>query len=132
MSGLAAEFYEDAAGGFRWRLQAENGEIVASGESYTTEASARRGFKDAAKAFLTAVVWKDRDRRVAVTEPGKQEPGNAAERFEQALAEQAAKQKALGDATAEAFAIGVSRGEARPIWPARAFPWATKDEEATK
>lgn len=34
------EVYRDVAGGHRWRLKASNGEIVATGESYTTRYSA--------------------------------------------------------------------------------------------
>ena len=30
-------------GGFRWRLRAANGEIVASGQSYKTKAAAKKG-----------------------------------------------------------------------------------------
>ena len=36
------EVYPDAEGGWRWRLKARNGEIVAASESYTTPSSARR------------------------------------------------------------------------------------------
>jgi len=35
------EIYKDARGGYRWRLKGGNGEIVASGESYTTKANAQ-------------------------------------------------------------------------------------------
>ncbi len=35
------EIYQDVSGGYRWRLKARNGEIVAIGESYTTRYSAR-------------------------------------------------------------------------------------------
>ena len=34
------EVYQDRAGGYRWRLKAGNGEIVAVSESYTRKASA--------------------------------------------------------------------------------------------
>jgi len=34
------EAYQDRSGGYRWRLKAGNGEIVAVSESYTTKASA--------------------------------------------------------------------------------------------
>lgn len=43
------EVYEDAAGGWRWRRLAPNGEIIAVGESYTRESDARRA---AARAFM--------------------------------------------------------------------------------
>jgi uncharacterized protein YegP (UPF0339 family) len=36
------EVYQDVRGGFRWRLKAANGEIVAVSESYTTASNARR------------------------------------------------------------------------------------------
>lgn len=44
------EVFEDTAGGFRWRLKAKNGEIVAQSESYTTRENAERGAKDAQAA----------------------------------------------------------------------------------
>lgn len=34
-----------AMGGWRWRLKGGNGEIVASGESYTTEAACMNGIR---------------------------------------------------------------------------------------
>ena len=37
------EVYEDKAGAFRFRLKAGNGEIVATGEGYTTRASSHKG-----------------------------------------------------------------------------------------
>lgn len=37
--------------GWRWRVRAGNGEIVATGESYTRREDAVRGFHDAAEAF---------------------------------------------------------------------------------
>ena len=37
------EVYEDASGRFRWRLKAANGEIVASGEAYSTRSGAKEG-----------------------------------------------------------------------------------------
>jgi uncharacterized protein YegP (UPF0339 family) len=42
------EFYEDVGNGWRWRVKARNGEIVAQGEAHTNEA-------DAVRAFLGAV-----------------------------------------------------------------------------
>ncbi len=36
------EVYEDAAGSYRWRLVAGNGEKIAASEAYTTRANARR------------------------------------------------------------------------------------------
>jgi uncharacterized protein YegP (UPF0339 family) len=37
------EVYKSKSGGYRWRLKANNGEIVASGEEYTTKESAKNG-----------------------------------------------------------------------------------------
>ncbi|MFZ3416357.1 YegP family protein [Arthrobacter sp. 3Tela_A] len=37
------EVYQDKAGGFRLRLKAGNGEIIASSESYKSKASALKG-----------------------------------------------------------------------------------------
>jgi uncharacterized protein YegP (UPF0339 family) len=38
-------FYQDEAGGYRFRVLAANGEIVASSESYTRMGDARKGFE---------------------------------------------------------------------------------------
>ena len=48
------EVFQDSAGGFRWRLVADNGEIVAQSESYPTKAHAARGVKDAQVAAAKA------------------------------------------------------------------------------
>jgi len=37
------EIYTDKAGKCRWRLKAANGEIIASSEGYSSEASCRKG-----------------------------------------------------------------------------------------
>lgn len=42
--------YQDSAGEWRWQIKADNGEIVAVGESYTTKADAERGLEDALAA----------------------------------------------------------------------------------
>ncbi|WP_422012708.1 YegP family protein [Roseateles sp.] len=52
------EWYQAAAGGFRWRLKAANGEIVAAGEDYKTKAGVLRGIKAHRRASRTAVVVK--------------------------------------------------------------------------
>ncbi|MGU3643858.1 YegP family protein [Microbacterium sp. C23T] len=39
------ELYNDSAGGFRFRLKAANGEVIASSESYTTKAAAKNGIE---------------------------------------------------------------------------------------
>ena len=43
-----------SAPGWRWRVKAGNGEIVASGEGYTTERDCKRGFLDARDAMNEA------------------------------------------------------------------------------
>ncbi len=50
------EIYEDDAGGFRWRLKAANGEVVAQSEGYTTKEDAKRGAFDAARASIRAQI----------------------------------------------------------------------------
>ena len=45
---MAAEFelYKDKSGEYRWRLQAENNEVIAdSGEGYTTKANCQQGIE---------------------------------------------------------------------------------------
>jgi len=37
------ELYTDSSGGYRFRLKAGNGEVIASSESYTTKAAAKNG-----------------------------------------------------------------------------------------
>jgi uncharacterized protein YegP (UPF0339 family) len=39
------ELYEDKSGGFRFRLKAGNGEVIASSESYKTKAGALNGIE---------------------------------------------------------------------------------------
>lgn len=39
------ELYKDKAGGFRFRLKAGNGEVIASSESYASKASAQNGIE---------------------------------------------------------------------------------------
>lgn len=43
------ELYTDSAGGFRFRLKAGNGEVIAVSESYTTKSAAKNGI-DSVKA----------------------------------------------------------------------------------
>lgn len=43
------ELYEDKSGGFRFRLKAGNGEIIASSESYKTKAGALGGIESIKK-----------------------------------------------------------------------------------
>lgn len=39
------ELYKDSRGEYRFRLKAGNGEIIATGEGYTTKAGAENGIK---------------------------------------------------------------------------------------
>jgi uncharacterized protein YegP (UPF0339 family) len=39
------EIYKDAKGEFRWRLRADNNQIIASGEGYTTKAACQNGIE---------------------------------------------------------------------------------------
>jgi uncharacterized protein len=48
------EIYIDRKGAHRWRLKASNGEIVATGEAYTTTADARRGVEAVRRAVAAA------------------------------------------------------------------------------
>jgi uncharacterized protein len=50
------ELYTDAAGKFRFRLKAGNGEIIAVGEAYETKASALNGIESIKKNAAEAAV----------------------------------------------------------------------------
>lgn len=39
------ELFKDSSGGYRFRLKAGNGEIIASSESYTTKSGAQNGIQ---------------------------------------------------------------------------------------
>jgi uncharacterized protein YegP (UPF0339 family) len=52
------EIYQDKAGEFGFRLKAGNGEIVAAGESYPTEAGAKKGCDAVKRAAAAAVIRK--------------------------------------------------------------------------
>ncbi|MDX6260081.1 MAG: uncharacterized protein QOH84_1769 [Kribbellaceae bacterium] len=43
------ELYEDKSGGFRFRLKAGNGEVIAVSESYKTKDSAKNGIESVKK-----------------------------------------------------------------------------------
>jgi len=43
------EIYTDKAGKCRWRLKAANGEVIATGEAYTTEAACKNGIASVKK-----------------------------------------------------------------------------------
>jgi len=48
---MAAKFelYKDKKGEFRWRLIATNGQVIATGEGYTTKESAKNGIESVKK-----------------------------------------------------------------------------------
>ncbi len=50
------EIYKDAAGQYRWRLKAANGEIIAQGESYYTQTGCQGGIDSVRKYAPTAPV----------------------------------------------------------------------------
>lgn len=50
------ELYTDAAGKFRFRLKAGNGEIIAVGEAYESKASALNGIESVKKNAAEAAV----------------------------------------------------------------------------
>lgn len=57
MSAMAKfEIYKDAAGKFRFRLKAPNGEVIATGESYASKDGCQKGIEsvktNAAKAQI--------------------------------------------------------------------------------
>jgi uncharacterized protein YegP (UPF0339 family) len=43
------ELYKDAAGKFRFRLKASNGQVIATGEAYESRASALKGIESVRK-----------------------------------------------------------------------------------
>jgi len=43
------EIYKDKKGQFRWRLRADNNQIIASGEGYTTKAGCKNGIESVKK-----------------------------------------------------------------------------------
>lgn len=50
------EVYQSKSGGYRWRLKAGNGEIVAMSEDYTTKEHAKAGCESARRAAKEAEV----------------------------------------------------------------------------
>lgn len=50
------EIYQDAAGAWRFRLVGRNGEIVATGEAYSSKAHAERGVDTVRRLAATAEV----------------------------------------------------------------------------
>lgn len=55
---MAAKFelYRDAAGKFRFRLKASNGQIIATGEAYESRASALKGIESVRKNAADAAL----------------------------------------------------------------------------
>jgi uncharacterized protein YegP (UPF0339 family) len=43
------ELYKNRSGEFRWRLRADNNQIIASGEGYTTKAACKNGIESVKK-----------------------------------------------------------------------------------
>ena len=54
------QIFKDRAGGFRWRLIAGNGQIVAASESYTTKHNARRSTKNLKASTIHATIIEKR------------------------------------------------------------------------
>jgi uncharacterized protein YegP (UPF0339 family) len=52
------ELYEDAAGKYRFRLKAGNGQIIAVGEAYESKEAAKKGI-DSVKANASGAVVVD-------------------------------------------------------------------------
>lgn len=50
------EVYRSQSGGYRWRLKASNGEIVAIGEEYSSKSHAKAGCDAARRAARDAVL----------------------------------------------------------------------------
>jgi uncharacterized protein YegP (UPF0339 family) len=50
------EIYQSKSGGFRWRLKARNGEIVAQGEEYSSKEGAKNGCDAVRRAASNAEV----------------------------------------------------------------------------
>ena len=50
------EVYQDRAAGWRWRLKAGNGEIVAQGEAYESKSGAKEGCAAVQRAAAAASI----------------------------------------------------------------------------
>ena len=50
------EIYKDAAGKFRWRLRASNGEEIASGQGYASKEDCKEGIKSVKKNAPSKIV----------------------------------------------------------------------------
>ncbi len=53
------ELYKDKAQQFRFRLKARNGEIVATGESYTTKSNCKNGIRSIIKNVVDAKIIEE-------------------------------------------------------------------------
>lgn len=55
---MAAKFevYKDASGNFRFRLKAGNGEVIATGEAYTSKAGCMNGVESVKRNAATAEI----------------------------------------------------------------------------
>ena len=43
------EIYKDRKGSFRWRLRADNNQVIASGEGYSSKAACKNGIESVKK-----------------------------------------------------------------------------------
>ncbi|MFC7135731.1 DUF1508 domain-containing protein [Halobaculum litoreum] len=76
-SSATFDVYRDKAGKWRWRLVHRNGNIIAtSGESYSSDRTARRGMRSVKRNSLgAAVVWqRDEEDPEPVADPVAEEP----------------------------------------------------------
>ncbi len=59
-AGLKFQVYRDSKGGYRWKLKAANGKVIATGgESYTAKASCLSGIDLVMKGAATATIEDD-------------------------------------------------------------------------
>ncbi|UIO99926.1 DUF1508 domain-containing protein [Halobaculum sp. CBA1158] len=76
-SSATFDVYRDKSGKWRWRLVHRNGNIIAtSGESYSSDRTARRGMRSVKRNSLgAAVVWqRDEEEPEPIVEPVAEEP----------------------------------------------------------
>jgi uncharacterized protein YegP (UPF0339 family) len=50
------EIYKDRKGEFRWRLRAGNGEVIATGEGYSSKDGCKKGIKSVQKNAKAAEI----------------------------------------------------------------------------
>ena len=59
-AGLKFQMYRDSKGGYRWKLKAANGKVIATGgEAYTTKAACQSGIDLVMKGAATATIEDD-------------------------------------------------------------------------